>query len=211
MLRKKYNPQKYADTMMSPESLEDLNALRKTVERCAADLMDPARRQTLEYRAEIIGEPVLRAWFAAEQLAKQGRERLAAGEARPAFEAFQEASRLNGDEPEYFLFCARAAQAMLVDEDAWNDAGRAQVESLLQNAVVQRPRYEEALIMLAELYTEKGDEPRALKTWQSILATNPRHTVARKAAAKLEADGVTAANKGVANRIGGLLGRFRKS
>ena len=100
---------------------------------------------------------------------------------------------------------------MLLEEDAWNDAGRARVESLLQNALRLKPRYEPALLLLAKVYQDGGDEARALQTYQVILQANPRSVEARKALTKLEAAGaVSGGTKGVANRIGGLLGRLRK-
>ena len=213
LVRAKYDPTAYMGTYMTADSRDDLEVICKTLDHVISELIDPPRRRFLERKHGGLDDEAVSKYFEAQDRFREGRELFQKDDFRQALEKFQLALQLNDKDPHYYLRCAHAMWKMAVKEKAWSDTSRAKVEAYLNDAVLMRANFEQAELMLADLYRDRGDLDRAAKQYKKIVSHNPRCHEARKAlkAIAAEAEAQSAAGgDGLRGKVGGLLGRFKR-
>jgi tetratricopeptide (TPR) repeat protein len=206
----KFNAARYTDTILSVESLTDLDAMRQHVDLCARNLVDPVKRGRLERLAgggQISTD--MRGYFAADRLFREGLEQMREGAFKRAEVLIKQAIDEYSNEPEYHTRYAQAVMEGLRSERRFNDKASDAVELYLRQALSINDRFEPALVLLARLRRKRTDWPEALDLYQRILILNPRNVEARKAIQVLSQD----TDKGLVKESSGIssvLRRFKK-
>ncbi|MFT5432298.1 MAG: hypothetical protein ACI9OJ_002997 [Myxococcota bacterium] len=209
-LRARYDRSTFEAGVLIESSLADLEAIETGFDQAVDQLLDPAVRGRLEAAADGgLSDIEVAAYFKAELSYKEGRRAYEKRDYPKAVRRFRRAVTQNGTEPLYHLWTAQTAWDAHIAEGSWTDQGRTEVERHLTDAIVLKPDFEGAKLLLARLYLERGEGRGAHRLYTQVLGANPRNSEAAAAVREL-ADYDVPPPDGITGKIGNVFAKLRR-